>query len=439
VSGDFSVPLSLRSLAGAAALIKQPINTPDVYALDPSKPYTFDGSFDARTGYQTRSMLTVPLISAQDEVIGVIQLINRKVASVVTAFDARSEELVLTLAAQAGIALENALLYAEIRNIFEGFVRASVQAIEQRDPTTSGHSQRVSIFSCALAEQVDRIDHGPYKDARFSQRDMQELEYAALLHDFGKIGVREEVLVKAKKLYPHQAEAIRARIGYAIKSAEVERLTERLRANGPTQPAYLESLDRAFEERRHELLEAWRAIEVANEPSVLRQGDFTRIAELGRMHFEDFDGTRRPLLEPDEVIALQILRGSLSPTEYDQIRSHVVHTHNFLSKIPWGKSMAKLPLIAGAHHERIDGSGYPHGWRGDRIPVQSKIMAIADVYDALTAHDRPYKRALPSQRAFEILEAEVRDGHFDAELVRLFRDAKIYKSAPPPRDLGSSA
>ncbi|HEX4352044.1 MAG TPA: HD domain-containing phosphohydrolase, partial [Polyangiales bacterium] len=429
---EFTLPLSLRSIAGASALIKQPINTPDVYALDESKPYRFDSSFDERTGYRTRSLLTVPLISAQDEVIGVIQLINRREQRALEPFDARSEELAITVAAQAGIALENALLYAEIRHIFEGFVRASVQAIEQRDPTTSGHSQRVSIFSCALAEQVDRIDRGPYRDTRFSLRDMRELEYASLLHDFGKIGVREEVLVKAKKLYRHQAEAIRGRVAYAIKCAELDLFREKLRLGDQ---ANLEALELAFEARRHELQEAWRTIEIANEPSVLRQEGIARIAELGQLIYPGIDGQLRPLLDPDEVVALQIPRGSLSPREYDQIRSHVVHTYNFLSRIPWGKSMANLPLIAGAHHERIDGSGYPNGWRAERIPVQSKIMAIADVYDALTAADRPYKRALPSARAFEILEAEVRDGHFDEELVRLFREAKIYKSAPPPRGL----
>jgi HD-GYP domain-containing protein (c-di-GMP phosphodiesterase class II) len=441
-SHEYTLPVSLHSIAGAAASIKQPINTPDVYALDASKPYTFDRRFDERTGYRSVSMLTVPLISAQDEVIGVIQLINRKLdpdvklvgpeacALGVTPFDARSEELAITLAAQAGIALENALLYAEIRKIFEGFVRASVQAIEQRDPTTSGHSQRVSLFSCGLAQQVDRMDRGPYRDTYFSSGDLQELEYASLLHDFGKIGVREEVLVKAKKLYPHQAEAIRARIGYVIKSAETELLQQKL-GSGPEERAALEALDQAFERRRAELFEAWKAIEAANEPSVLLQGNFSRIAELGKLRYQTFDGEWRSLLEDDEVIALQIPRGSLSASEYDQIRAHVVHTHDFLSKIPWGKSMAKLPLIAGAHHERIDGSGYPHGLRGDQIPVQSKIMAIADVYDALTAHDRPYKRALPVERAFAILDDEVKAGHFDAVLVSLFREAGVYKITQP--------
>ncbi|HEX2679413.1 MAG TPA: HD domain-containing phosphohydrolase [Polyangiales bacterium] len=445
-SREFTIPVSTKSIAGAAALIKQPIMIPDVYRLDPDKPYTFARSFDERVGYRSVSMLTVPMISAEDEVIGVIQLINKKAnprakltkpedfETGVVPFDARSEELLTTLASQAGIALENALLYEEIRTIFEGFVRASVQAIEQRDPTTSGHSLRVSVLSCALAEKVDGISDGPFKDTKFSRRDLQELQYASLLHDFGKIGVREQVLVKAKKLYPHQADSIRARIEYAIKSAEAASLAQRVAlmqkgAGG----AELAQLDDELAAKKAELLAAWDTIQKANEPTVLKEGDFSRIAGIGAITYADFEGNPRRLLSEDEVVALQIPRGSLSPNEYDEIRSHVVHTYNFLSKIPWGKSMAQVPVIAGAHHERINGTGYPRGVTGPEIPVQSKIMTIADIYDALTARDRPYKRALPAERALEILSFEVKDGHLDPALVEIFRVAEVFKAAD--RDL----
>jgi HD-GYP domain-containing protein (c-di-GMP phosphodiesterase class II) len=441
-SKEFTIPLSTRSIAGAAALIKQPINIADVYALDPSKPYTFDRSFDERIGYRTVSILTVPMISAEDEVIGVIQLINKKLdprsklqsphdfEKGVVSFDARSEEVLTSLAAQAGIALENALLYDEIRTIFEGFVRASVQAIEQRDPTTSGHSLRVSVLSCALAEKVDAAADGPYKDTRFSKRDLQELSYASLLHDFGKIGVREQVLVKAKKLYPHQADSIRARIEYAIKSTEAQALQRKLALmQQGAEGAEVVAVDEALAARRAELLAAWDTIQKANEPTVLKEGDFSRIAEIGALAYEDFDGQSRRLLTEDEVVALQIPRGSLSPREYDEIQSHVVHTYNFLSRIPWGKSMAQVPAIAGAHHEKMNGTGYPHGVKAEQIPVQSKIMTIADIYDALTARDRPYKRALPVEKALEILHFEVRDGHLDPNLVEIFRVAEVFKAA----------
>ncbi|MGH7283968.1 MAG: GAF domain-containing protein, partial [Polyangiaceae bacterium] len=217
-SREFVIPMSNRSIAGSAALNKKSINIADVYELPAGSPFGFDKSFDEKIGYVTKSMLTVPLISQRDEVIGVIQLINKKkdpesrlhgkhdVDAHVIAFDERSEELLGMLAAQAGVALENAMLYSEIQSLFAGFVSASVEAIEQRDPTTSGHSRRVADLTIGLARFVDSEVNGIYKDTKFTNKDLRELEYASLLHDFGKIGVREKVLVKAKKLFDEKLE-----------------------------------------------------------------------------------------------------------------------------------------------------------------------------------------------------------------------------------------
>lgn len=438
-SKEFTVPLSTRSIAGAAAITRKPINIPDVYAIGASDPYGFDPSFDRKVGYRTRSMIAMPMISAEDDVIGVIQLINKKrdpqktlavetVDEEVVAFDQRSEDLLATLASQAGIALENALLYDEIRRIFDGFVRASVQAIEQRDPTTSGHSLRVSLLSCGLAEAIDRITSGPYKDVRFTRRDLKELEYASLLHDFGKIGVREEVLVKAKKLYPHQLASVRLRFDFVRKSLEAEWLKKKLDAQGAgAGGADLAKLDEELAARIEELEMAWRTVQEANEPTVLKEGDFTRIADLGKRTYHDACGHEKPLLTEDEVISLQVTKGSLHDREIDEIRSHVVHTFDFLSRIPWGKSFTRIPEIAGAHHEKLNGRGYPKGLASEAIPLPSKIMTIADIFDALTARDRPYKKAMPVERALAILGFEVKDGHVDGELVRVFAESEVYK------------
>lgn len=439
-SSAFTMPVSTRSIAGAAVITRSVIGIPDVYAIPPNAPYSFDRSFDEKIGYRTRSMLTMPMVSAADEVIGVIQLINKKknphvrlqtpadFADQVIPFDQRSEDLLATLASQAGIALENAMLYQEIQTIFEGFVRASVQAIEQRDPTTSGHSLRVSVLSCGLADAVNRIETGPFASAQFSQRDVKELEYASLLHDFGKIGVREQVLVKAKKLYPHQLDSIRARFDYVQKGTEndvLRRKIELMRA-GADEAALLR-LDEEFAARSADLENAWAVIRDANEPTVLKQGDFTRIADIGGFTYVDPGGLLKPLLSPEEIGSLQVTRGSLSAKELDEIRSHVSHTYNFLARIPWGKSYDRIPQIAGAHHEKLNGTGYPNRLNSEEIPLQSKIMSIADIYDALTARDRPYKKALPTDRALDILGFEVRDGHVDGELVRIFIDAQIFK------------
>jgi HD-GYP domain-containing protein (c-di-GMP phosphodiesterase class II) len=284
------------------------------------------------------------------------------------------------------------------------------------------------VLSVALAEAVDRTDDGPYRDQQFNRRDLKELEYASLLHDFGKIGVREEVLVKAKKLYPHQLREVRQRFDYAALQIEALYLAKKVEAiKGGATKLELEGIDKTMAEKKAELEGAWKTIEAANEPTVLREGDFTKISELGHRTYVDACGHAQPLLTPAEVVSLQVTKGSLDEKEFDEIRSHVVHTRNFLSKIPWGKNFDRIPEIAGNHHERLNGKGYPEGRKADAIPAASKIMTIADIYDALTARDRPYKKAMPVQRALDILGFEVKDGHIDGELVRIFTSAEVFK------------
>jgi HD-GYP domain-containing protein (c-di-GMP phosphodiesterase class II) len=442
-SREFALPISPRSMSGYVALNKRLLNIADVYDLPPGALYGFDRSFDAKIGYRTKSMLCMPLFSRKGEVIGVIQLINKKrisdrkllsaedVDEEVITFDTRSEELLETLASQAGIALENAVLYTEIQRMLEGFVRASVEAIEQRDPTTSGHSRRVSHLTVGLARALERAD-GPYRGVTWTKDDLRELEYASLLHDFGKIGVREQVLIKAKKLYPHELELVRHRIEIAWRSYESEILERKLRlmqkgARGGTNVEPTDELARLDEElarRKKELATAYQAIVTANEPTVLSGGDFARIEAIARETYTDSDGCVSPLLKPEEVACLSVARGSLTPTEIDEIRGHVVHTFQFLSQIPWGKQFRRVALIAGSHHERLNGTGYPNRLRAEEIPLQSKMMSISDIFDALTASDRPYKKAVPVERALDILGYEVKDGHIDADLLRVFVEAK---------------
>jgi HD-GYP domain-containing protein (c-di-GMP phosphodiesterase class II) len=441
-SREFTIPISDRSMAGSAALNKTTLSIPDVYDLAPTSTFNFDPSFDRRTGYITRSMLVAPLISQRDEVIGVIQLINKKrdaghklvtkddVDQQVVPFDERSEELLGMLAAQAGVSLETAMLYAEIRALFDGFVTASVEAIESRDPTTSGHSRRVADLTVELAKVLDLETTGPYARASFTPEDLRELEYASLLHDFGKIGVRERVLVKAKKLYDVRLELVRARFDYVARSIEADVLTRKvhLLENGATREA-VEALDRELAERRAELDATWQAVCSANEPTILSSGDFAKIEAIARETYTDLRGEVRTLLDDDEVTSLKVSKGSLTQQEFDEIRSHVTHTFRFLSRIPWGKSLRRVPTIAGAHHERLNGTGYPNRLKAEEIPVQSKMMSVSDIFDALTASDRPYKKAVPLDRAIDILDFSVKDGHLDAELVRIFKEARVWERA----------
>ncbi len=438
-SREFVMPVSPRSMAGYVALHLEPLRIDDVYDIPVGSEYGFDRSFDGKTGYRTKSMLSAPLLSRTGEAIGVLQLINKKrdperklltqddITDQVVPFDERSEALLMTLASQAGIALENAILYKEIERMLEGFVRASVDAIEQRDPTTSGHSLRVAELSAGLAKAVERADSGPYRGVTFTKDDLRELSYASLLHDFGKIGVREQVLVKAKKLYPHELELIKSRFDLAIRSLETDFLTRKLHlVRRGASLEEQESLDQELEFRRAELSKSLAMVIAANEPAILKSGDLSGLEALGRETYVDAHGHIHPLLQPSEITSLSIARGSLTTGEIDEIRNHVKHTFEFLSKIPWGKQFRRVAMIAGAHHEKLNGTGYPNRLRAEEIPLQSKMMSVADIFDALTASDRPYKKAVPLEKALDILGFEVKDQHLDADLVRIFTEAKVW-------------
>ena len=447
---EFRLPVDEHSIVGQAVLDAQPINIPDLEMLTqtPSgdvRRVRHNRTMDDTTGYRTRSLLTVPMLSARGEVMGVVQLINRKrqpslplssdggVDVGVIPFDARAEEFALALASQAGIALENTMLYEEIRNLFDGFVDASVTAIESRDPTTSGHSRRVATLTVALARHVDAVPDGPLRDIRFSQDDLRQIEYAGMLHDFGKVGVKERVLVKAKKLYPEELREIELRLSYALKAAEARAweekcgALERLGATLERQERW-SAIESELAHARQVLQQARILVKAANEPSVLEEDSVEKLLELAHLSYVGPDGDSRPCLEPHEVRALQVKRGSLTALERAEIESHVVHTFNFLSKIPWGRSLRNIPRIAGAHHEYLSGDGYP-GHRGaNDIPVESRMMTIADIFDALTASDRPYKKAVPVNRALEIVHAEVKTGRLDASLFDVFVKTEVYKT-----------
>jgi HD-GYP domain-containing protein (c-di-GMP phosphodiesterase class II) len=386
--------------------------------------------------------LTLPMKNGRGEVLGVLQLINCKihpnarlttpkiVAREVRPFSKRAVRLALSLASQAAVAYENSRLVQDIETLFEGFVQAAVTAIEQRDPTTSGHSQRVSQMTVGLAEIVDRVDTGAYAGTRFAPEQMKEIRYAALLHDFGKVGVREEVLVKAKKLYPMQMDVVAHRFDYLYKDLEsrLEREKVRLLMELGRDEALVRiaSLEEEYRLRRMDLESQFEAVLQSNEPTVLPAGQFDRLYEIARQSYLDPRGVERPVLTPEEVRFLSIPKGSLNPDERAQIESHVVHSFNFLLQIPWTKEIREIPRIARAHHEKLNGTGYPYRLRGDEIPVQAKIMTICDIFDALSAADRPYKKAVPAERALDILEMSVRDKELDPDLYQLFLESKIY-------------
>ena len=431
------IPLDTNSIAGYVVAHRRPLNLPDVQRLGPDSPVVFNNSYDLRAGYRTVSMLTVPLTTAEGEVLGAVQLINRKrdprsrlcelsvVHELVLPFSDRDELLAGSLAGAASIALVNARLTAEIRRLFDGFVRAAVFAIDARDPCTSGHSLRVSRLSVALAGAAGR-------DARFlgtlplSDTRLRRLEYAALLHDFGKIGVGEDVLLKAKRLYPHEMVQLESRFDLVQLSQEVDFLRRALR--GELDPAVAERNIIAFREEMSAALERLHAV---NEPDPVT-GDLREfINALANRNWRDRAGCARPFLSPREHECLSVPYGSLTAGERMAVQEHVVHTGRFLDQIPWGKELEGLSTIASRHHEKLDGSGYPEGLRGEQIPLESRIITVADIYDALTAADRPYKTSLPHVAARDILWSEADRGRLDPRLVEIFVEHNVHDCLTP--------
>jgi HD-GYP domain-containing protein (c-di-GMP phosphodiesterase class II) len=433
-----TLPLTPGSLAGYAAVTGETLRVDDAYHLPADAPYSLNRSFDQRFGYRTKSLLVVPMIDHSGAVVGVLQLINRKRLALGRITDEAAAErwvlpytdrelvLVQALAGHAAVSIENSRLYRQIENIFESFVKAAVIAVDQRDPTTSGHSVRVATLTCDLAEGLERHAPEPYRGLRFTAEQMRELRYASLLHDFGKVGVREEVLVKAKKLPPLMQERVLARFDLIGRTLEAEyhqqraELLERGTRPGP-------ELEMEFRRRRDELQDVRGLVLAANEPSILPERAAAALDELGRLTFRGPDDRPMPYVTEEELRYLRIPKGSLNDEERLEIESHVEQTYRFLVQIPWTGDLRGVAEIAYGHHEKLNGAGYPRGVDADHIPVQTRLMTVADIFDALTASDRPYKRALPPDRALDILTAEAREGLLDPALVAMLIESGFYR------------
>jgi len=434
----FTVPVDESSVVGYAVSVGSPQIYDDAYNPPPGKPMG-GKSFDSQFGYRTKSMLTVPMRNYKNEVVGAVQLINAKrrfetrltpenVATEVISFQPDDVEMMLSIASQAAVAIDNKKLIDSIQTLFDGFVQASVTAIEQRDPSTAGHSGRVEGLTTSLARAVNDIATGKYRDTHLDDDKMKELRYACLLHDFGKVGVREHILVKAKKLIPGQLEVIQARFEFIERSVQMKYALEKLEAmRGGKSGAVLEEIDRRLQDELDQLNSWVQSIVLANEPSVMPEDKASTIELLAQQTYVDIAGRPHPMLEPQEFRFLSIRKGTLDAQERLEMESHVTHSFHFLTKIPWTPVMRGIPDIAYGHHEKLDGSGYPRGLAGEEIPLQARMMTIADIYDALTAQDRPYKRAVSPVVALDILHEEARDGKLDPDLLDIFVNKRLYQ------------
>ncbi|MDA3901797.1 MAG: HD domain-containing protein [Spirochaetes bacterium] len=456
---EFVLPFDRSSISGYVACTGITLNIPDVYELSADDPIAFNDSFDKQNNYRSCSMLVIPMKNHTDEIIGVIQLINSKkndtpqkstgneafeiiletsedFRSKVFPFAKRYEGLMESVAGQAAIALENTRLFNQIQNQFEEFVKASVNAIESRDPATSGHSFRVAEICKRMALYIHNSHIHPWAETEYSPTQLKELEYAALLHDFGKVYVELAIFRKDKKLFPEEFENLVLKLDFLYRSIELqyriqqnEILIARNSGEKDQQQTRMEKIDNEMTSMLNRVKEIKLTLTTLNEPTPLEEDPSDLV---GHIHHEistltccDISGKTMSILTDREIENLSIRRGSLNREERLEIENHVVHTYNFVKRIPWPKEFKNIPEIAWMHHEKLDGTGYPRGVTESKIPVGAQIMAIADIYDALTASDRPYKKALSHERAMQILQSEADLNKISMPLLEVFKDAGI--------------
>jgi 3',5'-cyclic-nucleotide phosphodiesterase len=387
---------------------------------------------DSIVAQAIRSAMCAPLIVG-DEVLGLIQVDS---SSDPHAFQEADLELLSGVCAETAVALKNFQLYSDIERLLDGFVRASVQAIEERDPVTAGHSFRVASYAEALAVALDRAETPALRRVAFSKEQLREIRYAALLHDFGKVGVREHVLRKEKKLHHADMRLLEQRFRYAracLERQAYHALAQRHLEEGWSADRFCsekEGIEVYLREEAARLDGFLATIRSANEPAISRGSPLPDLRDIVHYACHDPDGLPLPLLDAHEVDALSLAKGCLTADERRQIEEHVVDSYSFLVLIPWTRDLVGVPAIAHGHHEKLDGSGYPMGLHGPQISVQTRILTICDIWDALTAGDRPYKKAVPLEQALDLMHEECKAGHIDGDLFQVFVDARTWTAQP---------
>jgi HD-GYP domain-containing protein (c-di-GMP phosphodiesterase class II) len=457
---EFVMDIDKSSIAGYVAVTGEVLNIPDAHKISEFAPYSFNSFFDKTHSYVSRSMLVVPMKNHLDEIIGVIQLINSKEDQLnkgqidneaftiklitpedfdkyVVTFDKKYDNLLEAIAGQAAVSIENNKLIKQIQNQFEEFVKASVTAIESRDPATSGHSFRVSEICRHMATAINHSTKSNFENIKFNDNNLRELEFAALLHDFGKVYIDLNIFKKAKKLFPEDLENLQMRLDYLYRYVELFYLNREIEMFDSESNVDIKKIQAAEnrkekKEKLDKIIEIKNKISVLNEPTLMDEDPVATlnsiISDIENIECRDLSGNAIDVITDSNKMNLTIKRGSLNPEERKEIETHVVHTYKFVSKIPWPPEYKNIPEIALRHHEMLDGSGYPDGLKGnDSITIQSRMMAIADIYDALAATDRPYKKAVPLNIVLKILNEEADKGKLDKALVDLFIEEKIYE------------
>jgi len=405
-------------VAAHAALTGKTVNIADAYTAD---GFDFSGTraFDSKTGYRSKSFLTVPMRNHEHEAIGVLQLINARDPKTgeISAFSDSDQRLAESLASQAAIALTNRMLINQLEQLFESFINLINSAIDEKSPYTGGHCQRVPQLTMMLAEAVNDTREGPLADFHMSEKDRYELKIAGLLHDCGKVTTPVHVVDKATKLETiyDRIHLIDTRFEILKRDLELESL------RGNLDPQQLRNRLRALDDDRRFL----HACNIGSER--MRDEDVARVKRIAAYRWRDMAGHEANFLSDDEVTNLTIRAGTLTDEERKVINHHIVATIKMLEALPWPKHLTKVPEYAGGHHERMDGKGYPKGLKREQMSVQARCMGIADIFEALTAKDRPYKKGKTLSESLEILGRMRLNNHVDPDLFDIFVRRKVYR------------
>ena len=416
-----------HNVAACAVLKNETINIPDAYS---NEEFDFAGTrhFDEKTGYRSQSFLTVPMTNHENEIIGVLQLINSmdSMTGEIKEFSAVDQQLVESLASQAAVTMTNRQLIEAQKELFDSFIELIANAIDEKSPYTAGHCRRVPILTNMLAEAACNINHGPHKDFSMTEADKYELNVAGYLHDCGKITTPIEVVDKATKLETivDRIEMIDTRFEVLKRDAEIaalKRKIESIRDDDVNPDAQLISKLKQLDDDR----EFIRMCNIGGEAMAdeLRQ----RVEKIAEYKIKDVEGNESNFLSDDEVYNLNIFRGTLNAEEREIVNNHIVVTIKMLKSLPLPKHLRNLTEFAGGHHEKMDGTGYPNGLKREEMSDQARMMGIADIFEALTAGDRPYKKGMPLSVALTILGRMKLGNHIDPDLFDVFMWGKIYQ------------
>ncbi len=425
------VEMKETNVSAFVALKGVPVNIPDVYDTD-LFDFTGPKQFDETNGYRSKSMLVIPMRNHENDIIGVLQLLNAKNPSTgdVISFSPDFEHLTESLASQAAIAITNAKLITDMENLFESFAEVMATAIDEKSPITGGHIRRVANLTLVMAQAIHDSTEDPFKDVTFSSEKFNELRVAAWMHDIGKVTTPVEIIEKSKKLETifDRAQLVDLRMQFIIQQKELEGLLkeQKLNANNSSPQSIHNFKEKQKSELEH-LNEIRQFILKCNEPSeFLDEQVILRLKEISNMTYKDIDGNLHPYLTDDELENLSIQKGSITEAERQVMKNHAQVTLDMLRKIPFTKKLKNIPNFAGAHHECLNGQGYPLGLKGEEIPFEGKLMAVTDIAEALTACDRPYKKTMPMEKVNQILREKVKENELDHDLVEFFIKEEIY-------------